>query len=189
MFKVGCVLLSLFGIFLAVFAAQGDYDTEHTWVVANKSIPFPRNAVVAGFSNQGYFFYVARCRWDFHATARNALPAHVKPEDPGRIWYNLDSGAREEIDADYQLLVKTDEFEFEWITSHDDKFERNMVSVGSNMRRERTFPCRANTNMGLLPGHFAFGIGCMVSSKDFPLTKFDKYELLVSRYVKPTSCA
>ncbi|KAH8352667.1 hypothetical protein KR084_005594, partial [Drosophila pseudotakahashii] len=144
-------------------------DTEHTWVAGFLSLPFPKNAILGGVSTLGYYVYVGRVKYE------GVFPVQVIAETGEITWNN---GTYAYVGTkNYELLVASSNSSFEWITSHDGKYERGLVAVGTSTSDERVFVCRAITPRGQLPGTLILSLKvCRVSGST---VKYDKYEVLV----------
>ncbi|KAI8035364.1 uncharacterized protein LOC128253498 [Drosophila gunungcola] len=171
MIKVSCLTVALAAIFLLAFANSEEFDTEHTWVAGHLSLPFPRNAVLGGVSTEGHYVYVGRVKYF------GAFPVQVKAETGEITWNN---GTYAYVGTkNYEILVSSDHYSFEWVSSHDGKYERGLVASGTSSINERIFVCRAITPSGQLPGTLILSLkGCRVAGST---VKYDKYEVLVAR--------
>ncbi|XP_037710394.1 uncharacterized protein LOC119547565 [Drosophila subpulchrella] len=165
--KVVGLVVALFALFLVAI----DYDTKHTWVAGNLSLSVPANAVLGGVSTKGYYVYVGRVKYG------GVFPVHVVAETSWITWHN--GTYAYQGTKSYDILVTSRNSSFEWITSHDGKYERGLVAVGTSTIDELVFVCRAITPVGQLPGTLILGLKvCCVSGST---AKYDKYEVLVAR--------
>ncbi|XP_017046105.1 uncharacterized protein LOC108091426 [Drosophila ficusphila] len=171
MVRVGCLAVALLAPILLASATPATYDNEHTWIAGDLSYPFPKNAVLGGVSTQGYYVYVGRVKYE------GVFPVQLRAEIGQINWHN---GTYYYIGTkNYDILVPSAGSSFEWITSHDGKFERGLVAVGTNLNDERVFVCRAITPYGQLPGTLILSLkACSVSGTK---VRYDKYEVLVDK--------
>ncbi|XP_017030930.1 uncharacterized protein [Drosophila kikkawai] len=166
------VLIALILVQLVALIQGGIYSLEDKWVVADKTVDLPENAVLGGFDPEGYYNYVGRVVY-----SSNILPARVVPE-LGRANYNTDTLGNQ--GTSYEVLVGNATVSYHWIRSFDGYREKNAVSVGTNAANDRVFICRVRCDEALFIGTLYLSKRmCIVKHENLPLRQFDKYEILV----------
>ncbi|XP_016956449.1 uncharacterized protein LOC108028941 [Drosophila biarmipes] len=170
MVKVLGLVVALLALFPVALANPEDFDTEHTWVAGNLSLPFPASAVLGGVSTKGYYVYVGRVKY------AGVFPVQVVAETGWITWHN---GTYAYQGTKFYDILTSSNSSLVWITSHDGKYERGLVAAGTSTIDEPVYVCRAITPVGQLPGTLILGSkACFVAGST---AKYDKYEVLVAR--------
>ncbi|KAH8264854.1 hypothetical protein KR038_003964, partial [Drosophila bunnanda] len=147
-------------------------ERHDKWVIVDKTVDLPEEAVFGGFDPEGYYNYVGRVIY-----SSNVLPARVVPE-LGRANYNTDTLGNQA--TSYEVLVGNATVSYHWIRSFDGFREKNAVSVGTNAVNDRVFICRVRCDEALFIGTLYLNKRmCIVKHENLPLRQFDKYEILV----------
>ncbi|XP_039486253.1 uncharacterized protein LOC120448353 [Drosophila santomea] len=172
MYKVACAVLALFAVAYAVPSA---YDTEHVWKAGNLSYVIPNNAVVGGFDPYGFNTYVGRVKY-----VNDILPARVVAET-GTAYFNTETASSKLLV--YDILVAERDVNYVWVRSFDGFYENGAVAVGTTLKNERVFCCRAKADGGILIGTLLLSTQklCIIKHESLALRKFDKYEVLVAQ--------
>ncbi|XP_016956160.1 uncharacterized protein LOC108028715 [Drosophila biarmipes] len=171
MYKVACLVLALFAVAIAV---PSTYDTEHVWKAGNLSYAIPDTAVLGGFDPNGFNTYVGRVKY-----INDILPARVVAET-GVAYFNTASISSKLLV--YDLLVAERNLNYVWVRSFDGFYEKGAVAVGTTVKNERVFCCRAKTDGGILIGTLLLSEKlCIIKHETLALRKFDKYEVLVAQ--------
>ncbi|XP_020801915.1 uncharacterized protein LOC110178954 [Drosophila serrata] len=166
------VIVAVILVQLVAFIQGGIYSTDDKWVVVDKTVDLPEEAVFGGFDPEGYYNYVGRVVY-----SSNILPARVVPE-LGRANYNTDTLGNQA--TSYEVLVGNATVSYHWIRSFDGFREKNAVSVGTNAVNDRVFICRVRCDEALFIGTLYLNKRmCIVKHENLPLRQFDKYEILV----------
>ncbi|EDW73259.2 uncharacterized protein Dwil_GK16755 [Drosophila willistoni] len=172
-------------VILCLFAsgyAEPSTGDGHVWVAGNLSIPFPSNAVHAGWIQGGTQIYVGRITHTIHGT----LTAQVVAEKGTAFaaYYLSNNTWACGHHLTYEILVDEGDFEYAWIRSYDGFYEKGSVSVGTLNHKDQVFICRAYLNGELLLGNkYGYDEFCYVFSlagieRD---ARFYKYEILMAR--------
>ncbi|XP_016977746.1 uncharacterized protein LOC108043512 [Drosophila rhopaloa] len=166
------VIVAVVLVQLATLIQGGVYSNDDKWVLLDKTMDLPEEAVLGGFDPSGYYNYVGRV-----SNSGNILPARVVPE-LGKATYNTDSYGNQ--GTSYEVLVSNATVSYHWIRSFDGYREKNAVSVGTNFSNDRVFICRVRCDEGLFIGTLYLAKRmCSVQYENLPLRQFDKYEILV----------
>ncbi|XP_017071959.1 uncharacterized protein LOC108108419, partial [Drosophila eugracilis] len=155
--------------------------TDDKWVIMDKTMDLPDEAVLGGIDSDGYYNYVGRVVY-----TSSILPARVVPE-LGKATYNTDTLGNDA--TTFEVLVSNATVSYHWKRSFDGYREKNAVSVGTNATNDRVFICRVRCDDAVFIGtlYLAKRV-CIVKYVNLPLRQFDKYEILVrERHVDPFS--
>ncbi|XP_017030929.1 uncharacterized protein [Drosophila kikkawai] len=176
MYKAACLVLALFAVANAV---PSTYDTEHVWKAGNLSYIVPQDAILGGFDPYGYNTYVGRVK-----SGSDILPARVVVET-GTAYFNTETASSKLLV--YDILVAERNLRYVWVRSFDGFYEKGAVAVGTNVKNERVYCCRARTDGGLLIGTLLLSQKvCIIKHETLALRKFDKYEVLVAQQFNGT---
>ncbi|XP_052844229.1 uncharacterized protein LOC128257311 [Drosophila gunungcola] len=160
---------------LATLIQGGVYSTEDKWVLIDKTMDLPEEAVLGGFDPDGYYNYVGRVVY-----SSSILPARVVPE-LGKATYNTDTLGNQA--TTYEVLVSNATVSYHWIRSFDGYREKNAVAVGTSATNDRVFICRVRCDESLFIGTLYLAKRmCIVKYDNLPLRQFDKYEILVREH-------
>ncbi|EDW41939.1 uncharacterized protein LOC6606145 [Drosophila sechellia] len=172
MYKVACVVLALFAV---AYAVPSTYDTEHVWKAGNLSYVVPYSAIVGGYDPYGFTIYVGRVKY-----SNSILPARVVAET-GTAYFNTETESSKLLV--YDILVAERDVKYKWVRSFDGFYEKGAVAVGTTVKNERVFCCRAKTDGGVLIGTLLLSSQkvCIIKHESLALRKFDKYEVLVAQ--------
>ncbi|KAH8270250.1 hypothetical protein KR018_006186 [Drosophila ironensis] len=153
----------------------GAYSTEDKWVLLDKTMDLPENAVLGGIDPEGYYNYVGRVVY-----SSSIVPARVVPE-LGRATYNTETLSNQA--ASYEVLVANETVSYHWIRSFDGYREKNAVIAGTNALNDRVYICRARSDESLIVGILLLAQrACIIKYENLPLRTFEKYEILVREH-------
>ncbi|KAH8368605.1 hypothetical protein KR084_001229 [Drosophila pseudotakahashii] len=174
--KVACLVLALFAV---AYAVPSTYDTENVWRAGNLSYVIPDNAVLGGFDPYGFNTYVGRVKY-----INDILPARVVAET-GTAYFNTQTISSKALT--YDILVADRNVKYVWVRSYDGFYEKGLVAVGTTVKNERVFCCRAKADGGVLIGTLILSDKvCIIKHETLALRKFDKYEALVAQAINGT---
>ncbi|KAH8296604.1 hypothetical protein KR054_008528, partial [Drosophila jambulina] len=149
-------------------------ERHHVWKAGNLSYIVPQDAILGGFDPYGFNTYVGRVKY-----GSDILPARVVVET-GTAYFNTETASSKLLI--YDILVAERNLRYVWVRSFDGFYEKGAVAVGTNVRNERAYCCRARTDGGVLIGTLLLSQKvCIIKHETLALRKFDKYEVLVAQ--------
>ncbi|KAH8332991.1 hypothetical protein KR074_005222, partial [Drosophila pseudoananassae] len=144
---------------------------QDQWVYMNRSLEFPKNAVLGGMDPNGYYNYVGR--W---TNSESILPARVVSE-LGKATFNTLTDNY--VTYFFDVLVSNETVSYHWKRSFDGFREENAVSVGTDSVHYPVYICRAYSDSSVIIGTLLLARGsCVIKYESLPIRYHDKYEIL-----------
>ncbi|KAH8333017.1 hypothetical protein KR074_011343 [Drosophila pseudoananassae] len=172
--KSSAILTIIIAQFVA-FIQGGVYNNQDKWVLMDKTMDLPENAVFGGIDPANYYSYVGRTVY-----SSSIMPTRVVPE-LGKATFNTETSSMEA--TSFEVLVSNETISYHWKRSFDGFREKNAVSVGTNSANDRVFICRARSNTAYIIGTLVMTQrSCIIKYETLPVRYHDKYEILVREH-------